>query len=605
MADLEVFFPIEEAMTRALAQVLLPAVSEQLEQAGDDPRSAERAIDQINLGPAAASVRENLALLGTNAVLLGAAQFTEGREVLLTRFMQEMSIPPEVDMAVEQLIVSLDGSGTEQVRQEAQKVLQAAEAEDEATPVTGMSTTTLFPTRRVKKQFEGLAGQLNSAVASGVRLQSSVGANLATSRLVQFGGLSQANAGGITTYQWNSQLDSKTCPFCVGMNGKTFSVGPSLSAVTQILRSTDPNVAKTLSPWPRQTIANLNSLAGMSGSKLQDQGFSLPPAHPRCRCVPSIVGTVPRSEIVGFLRIKPGKGSVQQQLQAHRANRARPRPRRVAPEAIETEVGSDALLSFAEAESTEGMWLSEGEWLESRVRGVHNPAMSSLFEGKSVVPVGQQPRAHFLGGGSGAGKGTIQRKGLVRTTNRTITVDPDELKKVLPEYNRMIAAGDPRAAAFAHEESSFLSKRAMREGLGNRNEMLLDGTGDGGIVKLTSKVQQARDAGYKVTADYVTIPTDEAVTRALARGQRTGRLVPESRIREIHRQVSRDFRDAIDRNLFDEVRLYDNFVADEPILVLQQREGRTTLFRRDLWDDFLAKADEDVTRRTIGQAQID
>lgn len=611
MADVQVFVDIEEAMTNLIANTLQAEVASQTKGLTNDPHQVARVLDDLNLGPAAMSLQRPLELLAANAVLLGAAQFVERKEVRLTYLVQDLEIPEEVELAVDLLVRGLDGSGNDLIRQAGQVALQEAEAADAATPVTGTKGKGLTVGGRalIRKGFGGLAGRINQAVASGTRVQSSISANLTTSRMVTFGALSQATAGGIKTYQWNAQLDGKTCPFCTGMHGKTFSVGVNLKALQQIIRSGDPEVAKAMSPWPRQTIANLNRLGGLSNAKLQEERFSMPPAHPRCRCVASIIGTVPSSEIRGFLKIKPGQGSVRQQLARHRA-----KPRRVDlaveadPAAVlaEAEGLAEPLIAEEAALDTEAMWMQrDGEWLTSRVKGTHDPAMAELRAGKQAISEGAEKNFHMLGGGSGAGKGTIQKQGLVRGGRNRITVDSDELKKALKEYRTKVAAGDAEAAAFAHEESSFLAKRAVREGLEDGFDTTLDGTGDGGIAKLTKKVQQARDKGYQVTADYVTIDTDEAVRRALTRAEKSGRLIGEGTIRGIHRQVSRDFRDAIERNLFDEVRLYNNAILDNPILIMEQKAGRTTIFRQDLWDDFLAKADQDIERRILTQADID
>ncbi len=339
MADVQVFVDLEEAMTNLIASTLQAEADRQLKGLTNNPHEVARALDELNLGPPIMSIRAPLELLAANALLLGAAQFTEGKAVRLTRFVRDLEIPEEVSLAVDLLVRGLDGNGNELVRQEGQRVLQEAEAEDAATPITGARGPGLMLGNRllIQKGFEGLADRINSAVASGTRVQSSVAANLTTSRMVSLGALSQANAGGIKTYQWNAKLDGKTCPFCTGMHGKTFSVGPNLSALTTLLRSGDPEVAKALSPWPRQTISNLNRLAGLSDEKLQEERFSLPPAHPRCRCVPSLIGSVPSSEVKGFLRIRSGRGSVREQLARHRA-KPRTRTGEVDPEAVLAEI---------------------------------------------------------------------------------------------------------------------------------------------------------------------------------------------------------------------------------------------------------------------------
>lgn len=299
-----VFIDLENRMQRVMQRAVVPALREQTSEMEEAARAgnlgrAARAAERIDLGEPLERVRGSLELIGLNQVLLGAAQFVAGRSARDTRFVRDREAPPEVEMAVSQLIVGMRGRGSQLVREEVQTILLEAEAED---PTRGLGAREV----QVVKQAVGqdLASRLNQAVATGTRVQSSISANLTTSRLVQFGALSQAQAGGVTTYQWNAQLDERTCPFCRGMHGKTFEVAPAMRDLSTILRSQDPDVARSLSPWPRITRQNINRLAGLTDDKLQEEGLAKPPAHPRCRCVLSVVGTVPRSEIRGF-QVRP------------------------------------------------------------------------------------------------------------------------------------------------------------------------------------------------------------------------------------------------------------------------------------------------------------
>lgn len=566
MPEIEVFMTLEDRAANVVARAADDHIQElvdRLETEAEDPRDAARIVDDLNLGPVAASVRGELEVLALNGVLLGASRWTEG-QADRTRFVRDGEMPLEVVSQVEQIIQFMDGPGTEAVREELHEIIQEEMAQDPSSGVVGVSDRVLGQRVGFAKQG-GLASRLNAAVKSGTKVQASMGANLMTNRMVLFGALSQAQDLGEGQYQWDAVLDSDTCPFCRSMNGKVFTVGPNLERLDTIILSGDPEVARSLSPWPSQSRDNLARLSTFTDEKLDADGFGLPPAHGFCRCVPSPVGMVPPDQIIGF-------------------------------EGVLSQIG---LVGRNTAVSTEEMFRRpNGTWLSGRVRDVHDPAVAKALSNKPPVPQGERPTYRMLGGGSGAGKGTIQQKGLVKVPKRMVTVDSDELKKAIPEYQTMVTAGDTKAAAFAHEESSFLSKRVVRESLDRRMDVFLDGTGDGSIEKLVGKIQPARSAGYRVVADYVTIPTDVAVDRAVKRAIRTGRMVPETAIRKIHRDVSRTFEKAVDRDLFDEVRLWDNSGAD-PVLVMQQVDGNTTVFRQDLWDDFLSKADEDITRKTI------
>ena len=98
----------------------------------------------------------------------------------------------------------------------------------------------------------------------------------------------------------------------------------------------------------------------------------------------------------------------------------------------------------------------------------------------------------------------------------TVVIDSDEIKKRLPEFSAMQKKGGEiaeAAAGYVHEESSYLSKRLMRETAQRRYHTMLDGTGDNSIKSLQKKVQQMSDRGMKVKAKYATADIETALER--------------------------------------------------------------------------------------------
>jgi len=233
---------------------------------------------------------------------------------------------------------------------------------------------------------------------------------------------------------------------------------------------------------------------------------------------------------------------------------------------------------------------SGGEFLPGR-RQLHDEIVREFLDGAEAK---SKPTLHMVGGGTAAGKGTTLSSGRVMLPTKAVTIDADEVKFKLPEMKAAIRHKDPTGAAFVHEESSVVGKRITRESLENGFDTIIDGTGNGSVEKLRAKVEPFRAAGYRVKADYVTVPTDVAVERARLRGIRTGRVVPESFTREIHAGVSRTFPEAVEAGLFDEVNLYDTNVpkGGKPKLIFSHKDGETTIHNDELWRAFLAKADE-------------
>ena len=222
-------------------------------------------------------------------------------------------------------------------------------------------------------------------------------------------------------------------------------------------------------------------------------------------------------------------------------------------------------------------------------------------DGKPVpIAKSANPTATFTGGGPASGKSTAVEAGLIPAPSQStsVHVNPDEIKGSLPEYRAMARAGDPSLANFAHEESSDLSKRMMREAKQRGLDILLDGTGDSSLVKLEKKVQPLQEAGYKVEGYYVTLPTDVAVKLAETRGEKMlpipgakiGRVVPPSVVRETHANVSVTLRQAIEADLFDSVVLIDNTVQGKPKQVVSKTKGQKhEMYDERAWDDFMNK----------------
>jgi predicted ABC-type ATPase len=198
----------------------------------------------------------------------------------------------------------------------------------------------------------------------------------------------------------------------------------------------------------------------------------------------------------------------------------------------------------------------------------------------------ENPTYTMLGGGPASGKTTALGR-MAGQGNKTVAkIDPDEIKGLLPEYRSMVRAKNSEAAAFVHEESSYLAKRVQQAAFERRVNVLLDGTGDGSPEGLLAKIQAAKASGYQVRAYYATISVDEALVRAAARAARTGREVPALKIRNTHANVSRVFPTAAANA--DEIFLYDT-TTRTPRLIAAGRGGTIEVLDEVGYGEFLAK----------------
>jgi predicted ABC-type ATPase len=228
-------------------------------------------------------------------------------------------------------------------------------------------------------------------------------------------------------------------------------------------------------------------------------------------------------------------------------------------------------------------------------QALHDDIVTGALEGKTPSA---NPTYHVLGGGPASGKTEIvvnSPAGAKLRDPNGLMVNADDMKAELPEYSAMLRSGDTGAAHFTHEESSYLAKRLQAAGFENRLDVTLDGTGDSAPAKLRGKIARARAAGYRVEGHYATVPTDVAVSRAVARGERTGRVVPETYLRATHAAVSRTAAETYTD--FDAFDLYDTSSgtlegARTSTHVMSYRDGSTTIHDQPAWDAFIAKGSE-------------
>jgi predicted ABC-type ATPase len=215
------------------------------------------------------------------------------------------------------------------------------------------------------------------------------------------------------------------------------------------------------------------------------------------------------------------------------------------------------------------------------------------------VPKSSDPTFTMLGGGPASGKSSAIKTGAVQVPdkNNAVHINADDVKAELPEMDRMAMSPENadffEAASFAHEESSYLAKKIQTAAFEGGRDVVLDGTGDSSIDSLSKKVNQARAAGYKVNAEYVSVPTDVAIGRANARSLNSAerRFVPASIVAETHASVSSTFQKAAEAGLFDKVNLWDNNqeFGKPPTLVGTGNSQGFSVANQPLYDAFIAK----------------
>lgn len=207
--------------------------------------------------------------------------------------------------------------------------------------------------------------------------------------------------------------------------------------------------------------------------------------------------------------------------------------------------------------SLDGYLDKDGKLTPER-EAVHKQIIDDLLKGK--VSVDGQATMTMLGGGPASGKSSVMSTDTSKDKH-SVTVDPDGIKEMLPGYKEL-ALKDTRAADFFHEESSALAKRFSEVAYKENYNVVYDGTGDGSTKSVQKKIDGARANGYKVEAKYVSIDTEEAVSRNKARYEhakaegKNPRLVPDKYVRSCHAKVTDISVSAA--NKFDSIEIWDN-----------------------------------------------
>jgi len=305
-----------------------------------------------------------------------------------------------------------------------------------------------------------------------------------------------------------------------------------------------------------------------------------PPVHPNCRCDVLLIDRRD-SDLAGLT-----DAELDQQIDDFiDSGVMAPRPKGMGDRTRISESDYQALRQgsageFITGRSADGVPIFTPERL-----AFHDRIVDDILEN---LPRSQAPRMDMLGGGPATGKSSQIAEIFLKDRRRTSAmIDPDNIKTRMPNYRARVRENDDAAAAFFHEESSYLAKRVQQAAIERRVDMIYDGTGDGSPESLARKIAAARENGYSVNGWYATIDIEEALERAAARAARTGREVPEDTIRATHAAVSRIFPTAVDE--FDEIRLYDTTVRGKPSLIAEGGGGRLNVVDSDGYESFLAK----------------
>jgi len=189
--------------------------------------------------------------------------------------------------------------------------------------------------------------------------------------------------------------------------------------------------------------------------------------------------------------------------------------------------------------------------------GLEYPGPASRGAGKPV--------AIFVMGPPASGKSSISNP-IARKYNATI-IDPDEAKKILPEYQGGVGANA------VHKESQQISQMVQEVAVAEGDNLVIPTVGDKAD-KVRGKIQRLRDAGYEIQLVDVAVPAEDAAIRMFRRFGATGRIIPVEKLNQVGNKPSQTYDILKQEEVADGYTRIDNSVGQrDPKPVIEDEAG--------------------------------
>lgn len=190
---------------------------------------------------------------------------------------------------------------------------------------------------------------------------------------------------------------------------------------------------------------------------------------------------------------------------------------------------------------------------------LHMKIVNNLMN-KSHTPKNiEKPVAILIGGGSATGKTTLRQtiinKELIMRGIQAITIDPDEIKEYIPEYESLKSIVPNHAAHLVHKESCDISDLLLKKTIKTRKHFIYEGT-MARSRKYNKLVKKLRHNKYEIHAYIVDVPLVVAKKRAADRAKITGRIIRPNIIENTHKLVPKTFQ--MIKHSVDTYQVYDN-----------------------------------------------
>ena len=228
------------------------------------------------------------------------------------------------------------------------------------------------------------------------------------------------------------------------------------------------------------------------------------------------------------------------------------------------------------------------------------------------------PKMLASGGGYSAGKGgSIKRlRAEGREPKGALTLDPDRIKAMLPEFQDALDNDDPEGNLAVYREAWEIAQEVQRRAIEKKLNVVVDGVSDTDVNEVWARQKEFADQGYDVQMVYTDIPTEEALKRAAGRAVKAKadsdrRHIPEVIMRAVHRDVAATIPALIARaqeaaargEKVPSIEVFDNNQGwdaenDRPIppkrYVHLASDGTLTIEDEELWKTLQAKGHEKI-----------
>ncbi|WP_126992096.1 zeta toxin family protein, partial [Candidatus Kurthia intestinigallinarum] len=167
----------------------------------------------------------------------------------------------------------------------------------------------------------------------------------------------------------------------------------------------------------------------------------------------------------------------------------------------------------------------------------------------------------------------------------------DELKKEIPEYQKMLDANPEIAASIVHKESSLMASKLLEKAIEREISHIFDGT-----LKDTQKyinfIHLLKQAKFEVTLTIIDVPVKIALKRNRIRYEEAKangdfpRLVPDEIVIQSHSMIAKSF--VALKDLVDHWAIVDTQDNSDEVIATGSL-GKETILNNKKYQEFLSK----------------